>query len=526
MSSTATQVRLPVQFEKIHVLFRMPDGKDTWWETTVDNLQLQATDRVRAIASVTFTEGTDGKGNTYASETGQVHFLTDNKLILISNHSSFDSGTETLWSFTPGQSTEAAHSPTVRQRPRRDRKASAKLKASQIKTEPTLQKASTSTTHKNSQQRSPILSQRKARSGTTVLGKRRRQTQQQPAAIQCDSSENDSTDRLGSLENANAIHSINSMYNELKLEVTALQKQVAALQANQVSRAHSARTEEKRLFLEHELKRQVKRMATGSAGEKVQKFSSALKRCPFEFSIDCALHDFSNISNDINNKHSNSVRFLPSLPNIQNECQPLSQKHIVFNTYSTLLEWLGIIHPDEVSTFTSQTCRRKGKKALRILGGATWDSDDDERSLCFFMGSSCIRQKPKVKVEDVIEISTTNPSSSVIPSPPCDHTNSTQCMFLASTKWDNDSASFKDTFCINRSPTLFQNISMKNIFEYDAFTISWKPLPGLRSHDIYKSVQGQTKIIPGKLVIYIPAVLFNGDSICATVTSLMNSNSS
>ena len=63
MSSTDTQDRLPVQFETIHVLFRMPDGKDTWWETTVGNLQLQANDRVRAIASVTFKEGTDGKGN-------------------------------------------------------------------------------------------------------------------------------------------------------------------------------------------------------------------------------------------------------------------------------------------------------------------------------------------------------------------------------------------------------------------------------------------------------------------------------
>ena len=59
-----------------------------------------------------------------------------------------------------------------------------------------------------------------------------------------------------------------------------------------------------------------------------------------------------------------------------------------------------------------------------------------------------------------------------------------------------------------------------NILYFDAFTFTWRPLPGLRSQDI--SNIDNERIVIGNLVVHLPAVVFSGSQTCETIKKLLD----
>ena len=85
------------------------------------------------------------------------------------------------------------------------------------------------------------------------------------------------------------------------------------------------------------------------------------------------------------------------------------------------------------------------------------------------------------KQENVIDaIASTDtetvPTSSIFTSP-----DKSSCLSLSSTEWDIRNGTFTYDFISSDAPTNFNFLTHSNILEYDAFTVTWRPLPDRRS---------------------------------------------
>ena len=58
------------------------------------------------------------------------------------------------------------------------------------------------------------------------------------------------------------------------------------------------------------------------------------------------------------------------------------------------------------------------------------------------------------------------------------------CLTVQSVEWDDTNGCFNNDFYSSSSPTFMEKINPSSILDFDAFTLSWKPLKGLRSHDV------------------------------------------
>ena len=302
-------------------------------------------------------------------------------------------------------------------------------------------------------------------------------------------------------------------------EVGAIQNKLSSMENDQVMETYDRKSMEKRMFIRYELRRLMKRSLSELRGEIGFNFSSMFRRCPLEFSVLCSLQDFSILCSDLNNKITEGVRYLPSLTTITSQIHPLSEKHVVFDKYETLLQWIGVASAEEMSGFLHHQVTRKQNHHLQVMGGAHWPLDDTTRPLNVFFGASCSRSIEGVKRDNVINAIASDvieivPSSTVFTSP-----DQKTCLSLPSTEWDCNNGTFKNDFRLSQGSANVNLISFSNIMDFDAFTLTWRPLPGLRSHDI-PAINGE-RIVLGNLVVFIPAVVFTGQALCKLVKSLL-----
>ena len=119
-----------------------------------------------------------------------------------------------------------------------------------------------------------------------------------------------------------------------------------------------------------------------------------------EFTINCTLHDFSIICQELQTKYGSCTRFFPSISSIRSQLNPLSQKHAVFENYYTILDWISINSSEELKTFVLHEVKRKGIQLLQVMGGAHWNMENIIEPLQMFVGKSCSRFLRSVKQED------------------------------------------------------------------------------------------------------------------------------
>lgn len=362
--------RLPVRYELIFVLFSMPGDVEMWWKTKVDSIEIQDTNTIRAIAQVTFDAGSDTSGNYYLAEKGAMHFSHNNTATLLSSHSSFGSGSETTWR----HQSEMGDELTNENNSKRARRT-------------TQNNINKDGKHKN-RDRGTVTVRRSLRGKKMHSLRYQKKIKSEPTVSDGDVTSDDriQPQSLNSSvpQIAIAVSNLNTMISSLRTELSALQQKVGSMDKENISKIYSDKTKEKRMYLKHELLRQLKRSLSISSGETNYEFSSAIRRHPYEFSIDCTLKDFASISTDINTQFPDEVQYLPSLPTIACEAQPLCQKHIVFNRCEDLLKWIGIVNNHNQRTIIEQTIKRKGSTILQLLGGVHWDVTNVKRSLHFF----------------------------------------------------------------------------------------------------------------------------------------------
>ena len=503
---------LPVQYEIIYVLFNMADTSNMWWKTTVDKITIQDNETVRAIAQITFDSGSDTLGNFYAAESGVMHFLSERSAVLLSTHSSFSTGSQTTWKLQGELTTEI----------KSDRKVPRQLRARA----PRNVTPSSNNTGDSKQLRVNKKSARKIQQKANTSRNSRRKSKAEPVPVdESDDSELEPETQTPTevQNNAIAINNLNTLYSTLQRELSALQIKVCSMDKARVIKTYTTRTKEKRMYIHHELSRQIRRSPNLSSGETHFKFSSALRRHPIEFSIECTLNDFSTIAADVQNRFPSGVHYLPSLPTIASQAQPLTPKHIVFETCDSFLRWVGLNTENDINNYKKQVIRKKGKTLIQLFGGVHWDPDDEKRSLNFFYGSSSTRSLPKIKSEDILDPATTASDTDVVAcSTTMLSTGGSNCFSLPTIEWDEGNDSFGNEFDASKALTHIEKITATTIFDYDAFTLTWKPLQGLRSQNTNNFSSEDERIVLGKLVVFIPAVLLFGDHLVEKLQKLIS----
>ena len=510
LEATTNHSRLPVRYEIIYVLFNMPDDIQIWWKTKLDSITLHNGASVRAIAQVTFTSGSDSAGNNYIEESGVIHFTQGDSAILLTSHSSFSTGSETTWKLQSDLDVNVITSETTSKRVRPTRKCTQKKRVAQQ--------------HRD---RDPSANQRTIRSRRASVPNARKRVKQEPGtpddSSQISDEQEQDSHHVSSNESplAIAVGNLTALYSTLQREMSALQEKVHSMDRYREKQISRDRTKEKRMYLRHELLRQQKRSLTLTSGENNFPFSSAFRRCPYEFSIDCSLKDFAHVARDIHNQFEEGVQFLPSLPSITAESQPFLHKHIIFHNYESLFKWIGNLNRNEQQCIFQQSMRRQGKTVLQVLGGAHWDICNEERSLHFFFGHSASRALPSSKQEEEIQ-PVLDHDLDIVPEPHLIPSGaSVPCITLPSSKWDDTNQRFVHDFIQDSAIPDIQNITASNILDFDCFTVSWKPVKGLRSQDIYTTTNDSDTIVLGKLVLFVPAVLFFGDELSKKVSDII-----
>ena len=486
-----------------------------WWKTTIDQITIQDNETVRAIAQITFDSGSDAVGNFYAAESGVMHFLSERYAVLLSAHSSFSTGSQTTWKLQEELTTEI----------KSDRKVPRQLRVRPSRSVKQPGKISSEPQHlRNTNKSTGKIQKKRNKNPPSRVSKRISKAEPVPVDESEDSDTEQKTQSHTEVQNnAIAINNLNTLYSTLQRELSALQNKVCSMDKERVIKTFTSRTKEKRMYIYHELSRQIRRSPNLSSGETEFKFSSALRRHPLEFSIECTLNDFSTIATDVQNRFPSGVRYLPSLPTIASQAQPLSQKHIVFDTVDSFLRWVGLKTESEINTYKKQVIRKKGKALLQVFGGVHWDQDDEKRSLNFFYGRSSSRSLPKIKSEDILHpaIATASDTDVVACSTTMLSNRGVSCISLPTTEWDDGNDSFGNEFDVSQALTHIEELRNSTILDYDAFTLTWKPLQGIRSQDINNFHSETERLVLGKLVVFIPAVIFFGDHLVEKVQCLI-----
>lgn len=519
---------LPVQYETIVVLFEMPGCECVWWEATINSINIinNPDTKVRAIASVTYKDGKDRSGNFYNPEEGSIHFRHGRSVVLLAKEGTVHQGSHSSWKYPKelNQNDNIPHTNSSVQtsgdrncneqeqhtvRPARG--VHVGVQRSPMKSERKL------TTTKNNN-----ITRRRTRSSHVIVQTDNGTGQKRSQALHSQD-EGVSYQTTGSSynnETAESINTLNILYGTLQKEVGAIQAKLLVMDKQKMTRSLSSQSLEKRMLIKYELRRHMRRSLSELRGERGFQFSPVFRRCPVEFSVQCTLQDFSILCSDLKNKQTGGIHYLPTFSTINSQLYPLTEKHVVFEKFETLLQWIGVSSADEMQEFQQYKVSRKNAHHLQVTGGAHWSLDDTARPLNFFFGLSCSRYIDFTKQDDVLDaIASENkvefvPTSSVFTSPV-----KSQCLSVATTEWDCDNGAFQSNFRLSQAPSNINRLTHSSIMDYDAFTLTWRPLSGLRSHDIPSTTT--ERIVLGTVLVFIPAVVFTGKDICAAICSLL-----
>ena len=94
---------------------------------------------------------------------------------------------------------------------------------------------------------------------------------------------------------------------------------------------------------------------------------------------------------------------------------------------------------------------------------------------------------------------------------------------LPNTEWDEDNGSFRVDFEVSKGNQHMDLLSMNSVYEFDCFTMTWRPLSGLRPQDISELDKAD---VLGKLVVHVPAVIFTGAPTCSRINYLLGKDQS
>jgi len=481
---------LPVRFEKILVYFQMPGNIFMYWDTIIDDITITNDKTIRATASITFSAGHDALGNFYEEEKGSVQFLSGNRLKASSNMQSFESGAETSWKQAGG---------------RQDHKNTRIVKKEEDSTsedsDPTVRYIGTD------------AAAFKTRSSTTVGRKRKYQE----------------------LVDSNSVDELRVLCGTLQRQVNAVQARLSAVEYQHNQKQVSQTVRQVKMYIRYDIQRCIKRPHTKITGENDTEFHTILRRAPIQFSMACTLSDFTDLVSDLQSRFLSGIKYLPSSAVLSTGTNPLAPKHITFNNMYTLLSCLDINDMEAAKDLLVHKTFRKDVQILQLLGGAQWDYDNDERSLHIFVGHGCDRssvpptvKQENVEVSDVICVDDVdifregNPDerdteAAAMTNDPSASAN-IHCITLHNRKWSVENGCFLSKFELGAANTGTESITYSTLMDHDAFTLSWRPLPGLRPQHL--TMMGE-QVVLGKLSVYLPAVLVIGAAPCKEVNSVL-----
>lgn len=468
-----------------------------WWNTIIDNISSIDDKEIRAAASITFVEGCDTAGNLYKEEKGSVQFVAGNTLRASSDMNSFPPGSVTTWKPIGGRHTKTQFLTTSKAEEKDDEDDDIEY------------------------------------IGTQSLRKRRRIETDVKETIMRPHIEKD-------------VSELRVLCSSLQRQVYALQERLSSLEQKEKQQQISSNATQFKAFLRYDVMRCIRRNHSRLTGENAAAFHSVLRRCPVQFTLRCTLDTFIDLVKDLQQRHFKGVHYLPSQSLLSSSCSPFKPRYVVFNSFYTFLSWIGILDLAAAKSLLVRKTFRQNLQLLQMVGGAQWDDENNERPLHLFLGHGCIRTDVtkaacqfKREPQEVLELES-DENEEITPASSDGDSKANSCkqvelkdkseaaaeleqdvpsLKLKNAKWSEDNGAFFCQFEQSAGKTSSNAVSYDSIFDHDAFTLSWKPLPGLRPQQL--TMVGDQDVL-GNVSVYIPVVVVAGAELCNRLGALIH----
>lgn len=520
MSSVNMSLPLPVRNEQIYVQFEMPDRTKVWWKAIVEDISPTGVENIRAYATVTYEEGHDNIGNFYPAESGAVHFIDGNKLIASSTTGSFPKNSETLWKHVGGIENIFNASVNVLSNSNQKRciaddedyrpPASRTRKRARYECYPTQFHGNATGDHQH--RRTPDVNQTATQRQCST-----------PDDVQVD---HDNDVQIQRRTPQQEIQELRTVLGVVERELYGLRRKVQMLENRSRHQSITKGSTTIKALLRLELQRTLRRPHTKLKGEVDSPFSSILRRCPLQFSINATLSDFTNIAEELNEVFPTNIECTPALSEIISRAHPLSPKHIVFKAYHPFLSWIGISTKEDARNFTIRKIQRRDTQILQLVGGAQWDDQNTTRPLRLFVGASCSRGPPIVNDDTELAICKENEEAEMQVSKVDGNAynnytahatqSSRPCISINSAEWNVEGGNFLCDFQMSCARPNLSSITTSSVYEYDAITLTWTANKSVRYGDLSFL---SSPIVLGKINVFIPAVVLTGPTTCNSVIS-------
>lgn len=204
-----------------------------------------------------------------------------------------------------------------------------------------------------------------------------------------------------------------------------------------------------------------------------------------------------NIATTIATKPPRRVQFLPSLSGLRNATEDIAEGHVLFDDARTMFTWLGLTSPADVNNQMVRCQARNNEDTARILGGVQWSEGVQQNPLTCFIGRSCVRNV-KEREEN--------------------QGNRVEVIQFPTARWDSSNNAFASepsigSACVGRFGGNEELTS--------AFRISWrwKQEYNGRGVSLHGRRGGFSKV--GELTIYIPTITVIGKTLISVFNEVV-----
>ena len=234
---------------------------------------------------------------------------------------------------------------------------------------------------------------------------------------------------------------------------------------------------------------------------RVQYFGSLLRADCISISENFTFEWFSwvvdNIATSVATKLPRRVQFIPCLSDLVSAREEVAEGHVLFDDANTMLSWLGLGSGRDVKRQLSRWQTRNEEETARFLGGTQWGEDTRDKPLTCFIGRSCVRHVLQGKEQE----------GKALPA-----------IQFSTARWDVSNNTFASP---PSTATAFVGRLGDNDNFLSAFRISWrwrKEYNG-RGVSTHGRRSGYSRV--GEVTVYVPTITIRGENLTSSFKRLI-----
>ena len=205
-----------------------------------------------------------------------------------------------------------------------------------------------------------------------------------------------------------------------------------------------------------------------------------------------------NIATSVATKIPRRVQFVPCLSDLVNTSEEVPEGHVLFDDARTMFNWLGLSDVRDVQRQLMKWQTRNNEETARFLGGLQWSQGKEVKPLTCFIGRSCVRNMTEGGEQQ----------GTAIP-----------VIQFATARWDVSNNTFASP--PSQETSFIGRLSDKDDFS-SAFRISWRWKQEFngRSVSAHGRRSGYSRV--GEITVYMPTITVRGDNLTRSFRELIN----